>query len=84
MQQILVCRCSSILPRRPGQDLKIGYAASTQVFQASALVLGDLRVLKDPAFLSVSMTAEQWVPLLQVAERDLAGWLGEKQAAGYS
>lgn len=44
-----------------------------QVFQAAALVLADLRVLKDPAFLSVSMTAEQGVPLLEVAERDLLG-----------
>lgn len=55
-----------------------------QVFQASALVLADLRVLKDPAFLSVSMTAEQWVPLLEVPERDLLGWLEAKQAAGYT
>ena len=54
-----------------------------QVFQASALVLADMRVLKDPAFLSVSMTAEQWVPLLEVPERDLLAWLQEKQAAGY-
>ena len=54
-----------------------------QVFQASALVLGDLRVLKDPAFLAVSMTAQQWVPLLQVPERDLLAWLKRKQATGY-
>ena len=44
-----------------------------QAFQAAALVLADLRVLKDPAFLSVSMTADQWVPLLKAAERALLG-----------
>lgn len=54
-----------------------------QVFQASALVLADLRVLRDPAFLAVSMTAQRWVPLLEVPERDLLRWLQEKQAAGY-
>ena len=55
----------------------------SQVFQASALVLTDLRVLKDPAFLAVSMTAQHWVPLLEVPERDLLRWLQEKQTAGY-
>ena len=44
-----------------------------QVFQAPALVPADLRALEDPAFLSVSMTAEQGAPLLEVAERDLLG-----------
>lgn len=53
------------------------------MFQASALVMADLRVLKDPAFLSVAMTAEQWVPLLQVPQRDLLPWLLNKQAQGY-
>jgi hypothetical protein len=48
------------------------------------LVLADLRVLKDPAFLSVSMTAEQWVPLLEVPERDLLEWLEAKRATGYT
>ena len=61
-----------------------GNGCILQVFLASALVLADLRVLKDPAFLSVSMTAEQWVPLLEVPERDLLGWLEAKQAAGYT
>lgn len=56
----------------------------SQVFQALALVLADLRVLKDPAFLAVSMTAQQWVPLMEVPERDLLRWLQEKQAAGYT
>ena len=54
------------------------------MFQASLLVLADLRVLKDPAFLAVSMTAQQWVPLLEVPQKDLLRWLQGKQAAGYT
>lgn len=55
----------------------------SQVFRASALVMGDLRVLRDPGFVGVSMTAERWVPLLQVSERDLLPWLENKQLQGY-
>lgn len=53
------------------------------MFQAAALVMADLRVLKDQAFLGVAMTAQQWVPLLQVAQRDLLPWLTNKRAQGY-
>ena len=54
-----------------------------QVFQASALVLGDLRVLKDPAFLAVSMTAQQWVPSCckSLRETSLHGSRESKQLA---
>jgi hypothetical protein len=45
--------------------------------------MADLRVLKDPAFVGVSVTAERWVPLLQVSERDLLPWLENKRAGGY-
>ncbi len=65
------------------RQLGLAVACVSQVFQASALVLADLRVLKDPAFLAVSMTAQLWVPLLEVPERDLLRWMQEKQAAGY-
>lgn len=37
------------------------------------VVLADLRVLKNPAFLSVSTTADQWVLLLEAAEIELLG-----------
>lgn len=53
------------------------------MFQAAAMVMADLRVLKDVAFLGVAMTAEQWVPLLQVPPRDLLPWLANKRAQGY-
>ena len=58
-------------------------AIMAQVFGASALALADLRVLKDPAFRSVSVTAERWVPLEQVPERTLLPWLAQKRAQGY-
>ena len=35
-----------------------------QVFRAAALVVADLKVLKEHSFTAVSMTAELWVPIL--------------------
>ena len=53
------------------------------MFGASALALADLRVLRDPTFRKVAVTAEQWVPLEQVPERTLLPWLAQKRAQGY-
>lgn len=38
-----------------------------QVFRAGLLVLHDLRVVQDPIFHAISVTAEQWVPMLEVS-----------------
>lgn len=43
-----------------------GLARTCEVLGAEALVVSDLRVLKDPEFRVISVTAEQWVPVLQV------------------
>ena len=40
-----------------------GLTRTCEVFAAEALVLADLRVLKDPQFTPISVTAEQHVPL---------------------
>lgn len=70
--------------RQPGATTDVmGVDLVEQVFQASALVMADLRVLKDVAFMGVAMTAEQWVPLLQVTQRDLLPWLHNKHLQGY-
>ena len=40
-----------------------GLTRTCEVFAAEALVLADLRVLKDPQFMPISVTAEQHVLL---------------------
>lgn len=45
----------------------VGLARTCEVFCAEALVVADLRVLKDPEFRVISVTAEQWVPVLEVS-----------------
>lgn len=55
-----------------------------QVFGAAALVVADLRVVKEHQFRAISMTAEQWVPMLEVPEEALLAWLLlQRRTAGY-
>lgn len=54
------------------------------MFGAAALVLADLKVLKDPVFKGISVTAERWVPLQQVPPRELLPWLRHKRSQGYT
>ena len=43
-----------------------GLARTCEVWRARTLVVGDLRVKSDAEFQAVSMSGEQWVPMLQV------------------
>ena len=61
-----------------------GLTRTCEVFKAAALVVSDKRITKDPAFASISVTAEQWLPIIQVAEASLADWMLQKQAQGYA
>ncbi|KAF8072749.1 TARBP1 [Scenedesmus sp. PABB004] len=61
-----------------------GLARTAEVLGAGALVLGDARVTSEQGFTSVSVTAERWVPLLEVREAELLGWLSARRAEGYA
>lgn len=60
-----------------------GLTRTCEVFKAAALVVSDTRVTKDPVFGSISVTAEQWVPLIEVPELNLSQWMMQKRAEGY-
>ena len=51
---------------------------------AAAIVVSDKRVTKDPTFAGISVTADQWLPLIEVAEADLVQWMLQKRAQGYT
>lgn len=42
------------------------------------------QVLKDNTFASISVTAERWIPVLEVKEAALLAWLEVKASEGYS
>ena len=50
------------------------------------MVVSDKRVTKDPTFASISVTADQWLPLIEVtvAVADLVQSMLQKRAQGYT
>ena len=52
-----------------------GLARTCEIFQATKLVVPDLRVVGKAEFQGVSMTAEQWLPIAAVPESKLRSWL---------
>lgn len=61
-----------------------GLTRTCEVFRAAAMVVSDMRVTKDPAFASISVTADQWLPLIEVAEPNLVHWMLQKRAQGFT
>lgn len=61
-----------------------GLTRTCEVFRAAAMVISDKRVTRDPAFASISVTADQWLPLIEVAEADLVQWMLHKRAEGFT
>eukprot|EP00803_Ostreobium_quekettii_P004979 evm.model.scf_25EXC.11 EVM.evm.TU.scf_25EXC.11 scf_25EXC:202046-215443(-) len=60
-----------------------GLARTAEVFHASALVVADGRITKDYGFTSISVTAEQWVPIIEVPPVALGAWLAERRREGF-
>ena len=52
-----------------------GLARTSEVFNASKLVVADLAVTRSHEFAGVSMGAEQWLPIEAVPEAQLRPWL---------
>ena len=61
-----------------------GLARTAEILGASGLVVGDARVLKDPAFVGTAVTADRWLPIVEVPEAALVAWLLNRRAAGYA
>lgn len=61
-----------------------GLARSCEVFQASGLALSNPAVVNDPEFKQISVTAEKWVPIMEVPESGLSSYLARKRDEGWS
>ncbi|XP_066553070.1 probable methyltransferase TARBP1 isoform X2 [Amia ocellicauda] len=60
-----------------------GLCRTCEIFGASALVLDSLHHLSDKHFQALSVSAELWLPLLEVKPPQLAVYLEEKRSEGY-
>lgn len=51
---------------------------------AKLMTMNDISVSKHPQFKNTAVTADKWMPMLQVPENDLLGYLEEKKREGYT
>ncbi|KAM7494028.1 hypothetical protein LguiB_028637 [Lonicera macranthoides] len=72
---------ASLLDRIPNLA---GLARTCEVFKASALAIADKNVLHDKQFQLISVTAEKWVPIVEVPVSSVKIFLEEKKREGFS
>lgn len=61
-----------------------GLCRTCEVFGALVLVVGSLHCVKDKQFQHLSVSAEQWLPLVEVKPPQLIDYLQQKKAEGYT
>ncbi|KAJ3152935.1 hypothetical protein HK101_001777, partial [Irineochytrium annulatum] len=61
-----------------------GLCRTCEIFNAELLVVGNIKIKEDPTFTSTCVTADQWMPMLEVREPDLTDYLLAKKAEGYA
>lgn len=78
-QQIILV--ASLLDRVPNLA---GLARTCEVFKAATLVIDNTNVLNDKQFQLISVTAEKWVPIIEVPVSNVEGFLEKKKKEGFS
>ncbi|KAM6127937.1 putative methyltransferase TARBP1 [Pterocles gutturalis] len=61
-----------------------GLCRTSEIFGASALVVGSLHYIQDKQFQHLSVSAEQWLPLVEVKPSQLVDYLEQKKTEGYT
>ncbi|NWX86252.1 TARB1 methyltransferase, partial [Nothoprocta pentlandii] len=61
-----------------------GLCRTSEIFGASALVVGSLHYLQDKQFQHLSVSAEQWLPIIEVKPAQLVDYLQQKKTEGYT
>ncbi|XP_059119778.1 probable methyltransferase TARBP1 [Peromyscus eremicus] len=61
-----------------------GLCRTCEVFGAAVLVVGSLQCVGDRQFQHLSVSAEQWLPLVEVRPAQLTDYLQQKKAEGYT
>ncbi|KAL1200621.1 hypothetical protein V5N11_019810 [Cardamine amara subsp. amara] len=61
-----------------------GLARTCEVFKASSLAVADANIIHDKQFQLISVTAEKWVPIMEVPVNSLKLFLEKKKREGFS
>ncbi|XP_038906254.1 uncharacterized protein LOC120092116 isoform X2 [Benincasa hispida] len=72
---------ASLLDRIPNLA---GLARTCEVFKAAGLAIADLNILNDKQFQLISVTAEKWVPIVEVPVNSMKLFLEKKKREGFS
>ncbi|OZJ03362.1 hypothetical protein BZG36_02986 [Bifiguratus adelaidae] len=72
--------CASLLEMIPNLG---GLCRTCEIFNASLLTIDSMKVLKDPKFTALSVSAERWMPIQQVRKNDIAEFMRQKKKEGY-
>lgn len=71
---------ASLLEKTPN----FGHLTRTsEIFGVSALTVPNKAVLEEEGFKAISVTAEKWLPIIEVTEKDLMTYLLLKKKLGY-
>ncbi|CAI9095603.1 OLC1v1031591C1 [Oldenlandia corymbosa var. corymbosa] len=61
-----------------------GLARTCEVFRAAGLAIADKSILNDKQFQLISVTAEKWVPIIEVPVSSMKSFLEKKKHEGYA
>ncbi|KAJ3097538.1 Tar (HIV-1) RNA binding protein 1 [Phlyctochytrium planicorne] len=61
-----------------------GLCRTCEIFNAELLVVGNMKLKDDPAFMSTAVTSDKWMPMIEVKEPDLLDYLLKMKREGYS
>lgn len=78
-QQLIVV--ASLIDKLPNLA---GLARTSEVFHLHSLVVPDASIVKEAQFQSISVSANLWMPIEEVPEVELQGWLAHKSAQGWT
>ncbi|KAK1286894.1 hypothetical protein QJS10_CPB20g01346 [Acorus calamus] len=78
-QQLILV--ASLLDRIPNLA---GLARTCEVFQAAGLAVADASIVHDKQFQLIGVTAEKWVPIIEVPVSTMKIYLEKKRREGYS
>nr|XP_048320592.1 uncharacterized protein LOC107430356 isoform X2 [Ziziphus jujuba var. spinosa] len=72
---------ASLLDRIPNLA---GLARTCEVFKAAGLAVADVNILRDKQFQLISVTADKWVPIIEVPVNSMKAYLEKKKKEGFS
>ncbi|KAK2962247.1 putative RNA methyltransferase, TrmH family protein, expressed [Blattamonas nauphoetae] len=61
-----------------------GLCRTSEIFGAERLVVDNIQITKDPTFRALCVTSDRWLPISQVAQKDLVTAIQEWKEEGYT